>query len=314
MLENFITAVSVTLPLVLMLALGYFLGRLGWITKDFIRIANKLNFNVFLPCSVFSGLYCSNFDISSGAGFLLVVVISYITMFLISLAAANLISKDEAKRGTLAVGLFRSNTSYIGIPVACGIMGTTGSVLASLMITVGSITNNILTPISFSIHSGHRVTAKKLLRDIFGNSYIIMTIIGFVLMLLHCPQFPSPVHNTIVNLGRVCTPLAMLCLGANLDFGKIRNDKRELLWSSLIRLVIYPAIGLSAAILMGFRGESLAVLFALYATPAATLLFTVSQAMGGDSDLGGEIVAVETILSMVTMTIGIFVLKTMGLF
>jgi len=314
MLENFITAVSVTLPLVLMLALGCFLGRLGWISKDFIRIGNKLNFNVFLPCSLFAGTYCSTFDTGSGAGFLLTVIIAVIVMFLISLAGANLITKDEAQRGTLISGLFRSNTAYVGVPVACGILGVTSSVPASLMVTVASIICNILTPIGFSIHSGHKVTAKKLLKDIFGNPYIIITLLGFVLMLCHCPQFPTPIHKTIVSLGQVCTPLAMVCLGANLDFARIREDKKVLRWANLLRLVVYPLIGTAVVILLGFRDEYLAAIYAMFACPAATLLFTVSQAMGGDSDLASEIVATGTILSMITMTLGIFILRSMGMF
>jgi len=296
-----------------MLGLGYFLGKLGWITKDFIRVGNKLNFNVFLPCSLFVGTYCADFDVSMGGSFLVAVILAVHITFFVASVAVNYITNDEAQKGTLISGIFRSNTAYVGVPVACGILGVTSSVYASLMVTVASVFSNILTPIGFSVHSGQNITAKKLLKDIFGNPYIIITIIGFILMLCHCPQFPEPIHKTIKSLGQVCTPLAMVLLGANLDFNKIKEDRKVLNWANAIKLVIVPLIGTTAVIFLGYRGEPLVALYVLFACPAATLLFTVSQAMGGDSDLASEIVASGTVLSMFTMTAGIFILKTLGM-
>lgn len=311
-MENFITAINVTLPLILMLAAGYGLRALGWINKEFIRVANKLNFNVFLPCSVFAGTYCSNFNIREGADIITIVVCANLIMFGIAVMVSRLVTSVPARRGTMITGMFRSNYGYIGLPVVCAILGVTSNVLASMTLAICSMISNVLTPIGFSINSGGKLTAKKLLKDVFGNTYIIATMVAFVLMLLHCPQFPTPIHKTITSLGSVCTPLAVVTLGANLDLKAIGPKRRLLRWTNLFRLVIFPIVGTVVCILLGLRGEKLTVLYTLFACPAATLLFTVSQEMGGDTDLASEIVAIGTIESMVTMTIGIYILKTLA--
>ena len=313
-MTDLITSLNITLPLIFMLAAGYGLRKLGWISKDFIRIANKLNYNVFLPCSVFAGTYCSGYDIASCADVLLIVVISLIAMFLISIAVSVISTTNKPRRGTMITGMYRSNYAYVGIPVVCAILGVTSNVLASITLAVCSMVSNVLTPIGFSINSGEKLSIKKLLKDVFANSYIIATIAAFILMLLKCPQFPTAIHKTITSLGSVCTPLAVVALGANLDFDAIKDKRRLLRVTNIFRLIVFPLIGTIVCILMGLRGEKLAVLYTLYACPAATLLFTVSQEMGGDTDLATEIVAVGTAFSMVTMTIGIYILKSIGMF
>lgn len=310
-MENLVTAVSVTLPLILLMFLGMLLRTLKCIDAGFIRVANKLNYNVFLPCSVFAGTYSSRFDLSEGGNVLLTVLVSVTIMFFISILVSVLITDKKHARGTIITGMFRSNYGYVGLPVVNSILGAESCLLASMSLVVTSIVSNVYTPLGFSINNSEvKLSIKKILKDVFCNVYLIVTIIAVILMLCHCPEFPAPIHKTIASLGSVCTPLAMIALGANLNLKKIVGNRKVLNCVNLFRLVIFPLIGTFICILLGFRSESLTVLFVLYACPAATLLFTVSQEMGGDTDLASQIVAVGTVLSMVTMTIGIFVLKS----
>lgn len=312
-MDNLLTSISVTLPLIFMLLLGMLLRKLEYINKNFISLANKLNFNVFLPCSVFAGTYCAEFDLKECIDVVVIDTIAIVVTFIISIVVATLVTTNKPRRGTLISGMYRSNYAYIGIPVVCAMMGISSSLFASLTLAVCSIVCNILSPIGFSINSGEKLSAKKLFKDVFGNAYIIATIFAIVLMLLHCPQFPTPIHKTLTSLGSICTPLAVVVLGANLDLSAIGDKRRLLRWANLFKLVVFPLIGTWLCVLVGLRGEKLATLFTLLACPAATLLFTISQEMGGDTDLATEIVAIGTLYSMVTMTIGIYILKTLQL-
>ena len=312
-MENILSSIGITLPLILMLLLGMLLRRLKMTTSEFIRVANKLNFNVFLPASVFAGIYCAEYNLSECISLIEMVVITLIIMFVASVFLSMLMTKNKSHRATMISGMFRSNYAYVGVPVVCAIVGVSSSLFASLTLAVCSMVNNVLSPLGFSINSGEKLSVKKILKDVFGNVYLIVTIIAVVLMLLHCPKFPEPIHKTISSLGSVCTPLAVVVLGANLDLGAIGPKRRLLRWCNLFKLVIFPLIGTFIFVKMGLTGEKLAVMFALLGCPTATLLFTISQEMGGDTDLATEIVAIGTCVSMITMTVGIYILKTLGL-
>ena len=56
-MESFIFAISAVLPLIFMVAIGYVLKRIGMITSDFVRMANKLSFRLFLPAMLFLNVY-----------------------------------------------------------------------------------------------------------------------------------------------------------------------------------------------------------------------------------------------------------------
>lgn len=311
---NFIASVNTTLPLIIMLAVGYFLGRIGLIKADFIKQANKLNYWLFLPCSVFASTYCKTVDFSEGISVVVTEVLIILATFVAGYFISKSVTKDGEKRGTVMVSLCRSNYVYIGAPVVCAIVGLSSSVYASLVIAVLAVVCNIISPFCFTVNSGEKVSAKAMLKSVFANSYIIASIVAVILMICHCPQFPDPIHKSISTLGNVCTPLALVTLGASFDFKSAGANKKVLFWSNFFKLLIFPVIGTLIIVAIGFRGEALAALFVYLACPTATVIFTIAQAYGGDSELASEIVVTQTVISMITMTLGIFILKSLNLF
>ena len=313
-MNNLIASVNTTLPLVIMLAAGYFLARTGLVKKDFIKAANKLNYWVFLPCSVFAGTYCKSVDFGEGIGVVIAEALIILATFAAGFFISRMLTKDSAKRGTVMVSLCRSNYAYIGTPVVCAIFGIASSVYGSLVLAVLAVMCNILSPFCFMVNSGEKISFRQMMKSVFANTYIIASILAIILMICHCPQFPEPIHKSIATLGNVCTPLALVTLGASFDFRKIGINKRLLCWTNVFKLLVFPLVGTMVLIAAGFRGEALAALFIYLACPCAMVIFTLSQAYGGDDELASEIVVTETLVSMVTMTAGIFILKSLGMF
>ena len=52
-MDNFIFSVNVTIPIFLIILLGYILRRIGFLTDEFVRVANKYVFIVALPVMLF---------------------------------------------------------------------------------------------------------------------------------------------------------------------------------------------------------------------------------------------------------------------
>ena len=65
--------------------------------------------------------------------------------------------------------------------------------------------------------------------------------------------------------------------------------------------------------LLGFRNDALVALLVMSGTPSAVSSYIMAQNMGNDGVLANGIVAVTTLLSAVTMTGWIFLLRTLTL-
>ena len=65
----------------------------------------------------------------------------------------------------------------------------------------------------------------------------------------------------------------------------------------------------AAFLLLGFRGESIVVALIIFGAPVAMLTYTMAVGMQADDELAGTLVAITSVLSIVTMFFFIFVLK-----
>ena len=84
--------------------------------------------------------------------------------------------------------------------------------------------------------------------------------------------------------------MAFIILGASFSFGDVGRYVKELLLTLGMKLVVFPALFLGIAILLGFRDAPLAVLLTVFAAPVAVSSFTMAQQMGGDDKLAAQIV------------------------
>lgn len=79
------------------------------------------------------------------------------------------------------------------------------------------------------------------------------------------------------------------------------------------RLVIVPAVFLTLAWLLGFRGVGFAALIGSFAAPTAVTSFTMSQQMGADAELAGDAVVFTSVLCPITIFIWCMLAKSMNL-
>ena len=76
------------------------------------------------------------------------------------------------------------------------------------------------------------------------------------------------------------------------------------------KLLVFPALFLGIALLLGFRDAPLAVLLTVFGAPIAVSSFTMAQQMG--DKLAGQLVVFSSIFSIGTMFLLIFLLKELA--
>ena len=138
----FVTTFNAVLPLVLLIALGYILKRIKFLSKDFIKVGNKFVFNVCLPCMLFINVY-DNMDSFSDVPWAVVLyaVIIIFVLFGIGLAAATLTTKRKNRRGVILQCAFRSNYAIIGLSLVERLNGDAvlGGIVSAFSIPVFNI-------------------------------------------------------------------------------------------------------------------------------------------------------------------------------
>ena len=121
-------------------------------------------------------------------------------------------------------------------------------------------------------------------------------------------------ENVVSSMAGVATPMALLTLGAFFDLKSVARRKKDIAICVVGRLVVAPAIGVTAGMLLGFRDVALVTLIAIFASPSAVSSFPMAQEMDSDAELAGDAVVFSSMFSCITMFIWIFIAKSLGLF
>ncbi|MEG2136966.1 MAG: AEC family transporter, partial [Clostridia bacterium] len=105
-MNSFFLAFSVVCPLFLMMALGYFLRRIGLFPEDFLRQLNKLCFGVFLPTVLFINVYDSDFSVSFQPRLVAFALFCVLAMFAGLMLLVPRFEKSNLRRGVMIQGIF----------------------------------------------------------------------------------------------------------------------------------------------------------------------------------------------------------------
>ena len=307
-LENFILSFNIIFPIFMIMAIGYVLGRMGIISDKTNTEMNKVVFKVCLPLQLFNNVYSSNLEESFNGGMVLLAAVMILIFAGIAVVLALALEKDNAKRGAMAQGMFRSNFVIFGLPVATSLFGDEAAAKASILIAVAVPMFNVLAVVVLTIFGSGTFNVKKIVKGVVTNPLIIASVIGLIFLATGI-TLPSQVHTVVKDLGKIATPLAFILLGASFHFDEVHQYLKHLTVSLSMRLVFFPLLTMAAAILLGFRNAELAILLTMSGAPVAVSSYTMAQQMGSDDKLAGQLVVLSSVLCIITMFLWIFTLK-----
>lgn len=107
-------------------------------------------------------------------------------------------------------------------------------------------------------------------------------------------------------------PLALICVGGTLSLAGVKASGIAAIQSSAIKVAILPVLACAAAWALGIEDRELVILWMFFASPTAAASFAMAVAAGGDGKLAANIIALTTLVSIATMTIGIYALIALG--
>ena len=304
MYRQLLFALDVTSPILLILFLGWVFRRYQLIDEHFINVSNRFVFNVTLPCMLFLSTATRPLQQSLDVPLVLFGIVSTLLAFIFLVVIAPiLVSRD--KRGVFVQGAFRGNMGIIGIALVLNAYGVDILPKVSVYLALLTILYNIL---SVMILSNKKQSLPLIL---LKNPLIIGVLLGLLFSWTQI-QVPEFIQSTGEYFSQVTLPLALTCIGGSLRWGSFRTNHLDVLWTALFKLLVIPVAVVIAAIIWGFREEDLGLLFLMMATPSATASYIMAREMTAYGDMAAEIVAVTTVGSALTVTIGLVLLQYAG--
>ena len=311
MWNDFLFSVNTIVPIILILIVGFLARKIGLINKEGTKQGNRIEFYIFLPLLLFYNTKDSRIDLAADLTTILYAVGTVILCFAFLFFLIPRIIKERKLIGVLIQGIARANYAIYGIPLVMMIYPN-GNISVAAIIVIWIIpVFNILSTVALLMYGSTKTSAWAIIKGVLLNPLIIGTLVGLIFLLLKI-QLPQIIETPIRNLSQIASPFALFLLGTSIDFSKAKTNLKLLSATVFARLVLFPVVFLTGAILIGIRDINLAALLALYASPTAVSSYTMTQQLGGDAEFAAQQVIFTTVFSGLTIFLLLFFLKSFG--
>lgn len=313
-MQNLIIVAGLVAPVFLIVALGYILKKLGMINDNFVKLSSRIVFSVSLPALIFTEI--SKTDLSRILNIELIgfayagTLVTFFIVWLLSIPSV----KTATDRTVFIQGSFRGNFAVIGLALIANVYGIDNLGKASLLLAFTIPIYNTLSVIALTVplRKERQMNISHTVFEILRNPLVLAVIFSVPFSYFKI-ELPFIADRTINYLAALALPLALLGIGGFMNFTEIKKGFTLSLYSSVLKLIVFPVVMTYGAYLFGFRGYDLGLLFILFACPTAIASFIMAEAMGSNSKLAANILLMTTLASLVTITLGLFILKEYNL-
>lgn len=313
-MDSLIYSLNATIPVFLVIVVGYILKQTGILNEPFVKTANKFNYNITLPILLFVDLSTTDiigdFDLRYVLYCAAVTVIAFAALWI----CARLFLKDKSLIAEFVQAGYRSSAAVMGVAFIQNMYGNSGMAPVMIIGCVPLFNVFAVLILTFEGESGGNGVEhiKKSLLSIVRNPIIIGIALGVIVSLLRV-NLPEIIDKTLSSFAKMATPLALVGIGAGFEGRKAVNKIRLTVVAALIKLAILPAIFLPLAVKMNFGGQELIALIIMLGSPTTPSSYIMAKNMGHEGVLTSSAVVVTTLLSSLTLTFWIFLARYTGL-
>lgn len=311
----FFDIINIVLPVFSVIALGWFLRRIGLIDSTFLKQTNRLVYYVCLPLLLFYKIGTADFFANFNGRLVIGSIIAITITFIASYFYSVLRDYPNNARGVFSQGCFRGNIAYMGLAITLNAYGEAGLTKAGIL--MGFLVPFLNLYAIFALLWPHRGDGEQRgvsfwLRQVILNPLIIASFLGVIWSFLDLP-IPLVLERSLNIATGMTLPLALLAIGAGFSVERLRGDLIKATLTSVIKTVWMPILAAALLIGMGVKGMDLGIGVLIAGTPAATANYIMADQLKGDAELAGTIVMLSTLLSAVTYTLALVILRSQGL-
>ncbi len=300
-MPSYFTIFSATLPVFLIIAIGFFFNRRGWLNEETEVGVMKLGLNLLVPCLILNLIpgnpaleKVSSAGWAIGLGFALIVLGFGVAWVVARLSGLH---RGEGLRTfTISTGI--QNYGYLPLPILVELFPDNPGP-AGLVFVHGVGVEIAMWTIGLAI-----LTKKSGLRSLVNGPFL--AVVGALIL-----NFTGGYHyipgivTTITDmLGRCAVPMAIFMIGATMSkfFTKsiLEDVFRVAFASTFARIVLLAAIMLVVAKFAPVSDDLKRLLVVQAAMPAAVYPIVLSRLFGGQPEVAIKVVLATSFVSLIT--------------
>jgi predicted permease len=292
------------IPIFSVIFLGWLARRNGFIPQGFAGPANRLVFYFAIPAMVFAAIAKGSLKTDFHPLVMGCTLAAVGTSFALTWLLGCVFQVPHRCRGTFVQSGYHGNLGYIGLAVAYYYLDQTGFISASLLLGFIMIFQNLLSVFILILYGGKDSVGKsigKMVSKILGNPMVLSAGAGIAFSLTGI-ALPMVVSRTLDIFSGMALPLALLLIGATLNFDLMKSQLARVLPVSAIKLGLLPAVGLMFYTLWGLPANLYLPGLILLATPSATVSYVMAVEMNGDVEFAATTISVSTLLSALSFS------------
>ncbi len=308
--QDLLFIINVVLPVFLLVFVGILLRLLQIVNEEFVKITSNFVYKVSLPALVFLKLYDVDLERTINIDMMLLIVFGTIAVYYIAKLIAKYLKLKPEDEGVYIQGAFRSNYAIVGLAIILRMFGLDAVAKASFLLLFALPIYNLYGIIALTLphNQNTKVDYIRITKEILLNP-LILSVIAAIPFSLFKISIPSSLETTGNYLADIALPLALISIGGSMNLQTIKEASGLAFGSSSIKNIVAPVISTIAAYFLGIRGEDLGIIFIVFACPTAIVSFIMAAGLKGNVKLAGNIVVISTLGSLLTMTLGLFILR-----
>lgn len=283
---------NVIVPVALVALIGYLLGRRLKLDQDTVA---RLSLYALTPALAFDTIL--NAKIAAAEA--LTLTLGFLLTWAVTASLSSLVAQRwevQTRRSVVASSTIW-NSGNLGLPIALFAFGQAGLERALVVFLVGVIGTYILGPAIYNSGAGWRGS----LRAIVGLP-VLWAACAALVWRVSGVGVPLGISRGVHLLAQATLPLVLLSLGIQLGAAGKLSITPPMVFASGVRLILGPLAAFGISLLLGLRGQPLAVLVVSASMPTAVNALLLAREYGGDAQTVAGVVLLTTLGAVVTVT------------
>lgn len=304
-------AAKVVLPMAMTAGIGVLLRVFKISDRDAMKKVDQIIYNLLMPLLMFYNIYNTDFTQLHDMGYILYGVFGLTVIFVFAMVVVPKYVKEPPTAAAYGQVIIRPNYLLFGSAVAQNIYGAGNIGLVMLMGAVAVPVFNSMSAIILEAGRNGTSSFKKLMIAVLKNPTTVATVAGLAVNFSGF-RIPDMALGVVKDLSAMTTPLSFLSIGVslNMTFG---SKWQHVVSSLCLRLIVIPAIFVLGGVGLGYTGPALCSLLILFGAPTAVSGYPMAVAMDADGEFAAQMVAMTSIVSLVTIFLWTLLLNSMSL-
>ena len=290
----------------LMMAIGYFIVKIGLFRPDDSKVLSNLVVYICFPC-VLIDAFQIELTVRAAKG-LILAVIAAVAAHAFMLLVVKILERPLGLNSIEKVSIIYTNAGYLVIPLVTAVLGEEWVFYTTAFLLVQNV---MIWTHGVSVLKG---SAQQDIKKIFLSPNIIALAVALLLFLAGI-RLPIVLASCVESMSSLVTPASMLVIGmviGDVDLKWVFRQKRPYL-ICLIRLVVIPvtaAAGLGIVERMGFHADAeyiLLIVLIAVAAPVAAIITQLAQIYDKDVKYASVINVMSVVFCILTMPLAVLI-------